>query len=392
MKTQIAKYAAKLAVDGSATPGRIALLAKDDELLSQGPKDLVQLGEAVLSQLNQVALTLAQPSLPITDFMLQRAAAEEKTLVPRDTETRTFLHDIPLVRREAGGKPDPVHLARLLRHRKGVIIEGVGIMASGGLTPEQAYINYCSVFHAVLVKYLLDLLQVGFMLPGEREAFETLRRDWLQPIETAGLTFGQGPLKRREEILTEIARAGRYTVEQRLVDSAFGNISWRDDRTVYISQTGAHLDELEGCIDPVPDDNTSTAGVTASSELMAHRRIFEQTGASAILHGHPKLAVVMSMLCEEQGCSVRDCWRQCPQVRFLGETPVVAGEIGAGGLAEKVAPVIGKAGRVIVFGHGVFTVGYNGFEEAYRALVEVENWCRKEFCRQLEQRLGYGTI
>jgi hypothetical protein len=99
-------------------------------------------------------------------------------------------------------------------------------------------------------------------------------------------------------------------------------------------------------------DNRSTTGITASSELAAHRRIYEVSGAGVILHGHPKFAVVMSMECEEEGCAIVDCWKDCPRVRFLGDTPVVAGEIGAGGLAKRVPPVIAGPGKAVVYGHG----------------------------------------
>lgn len=382
MKTQIAKYLAKLLRDGSARAESVSFLAKDDLLLAQGPGPHQTLAEAVLGRLNMTALVLASPSLPIADFLLARTPLAETRFIPRDTETRTFLHDIPIVRR-TGAPPDPALLARLLSTRKGILVEGLGILAVGSLTPEQAYINYSSVFHAVFVKYLIDLLAEGFRLPGEREAFEELREKWLRPIDASSLHFAEAPLPGREQILSEIAAAGRATVEMHLVDSAFGNISWRQGDLIYISQTGAHLDELDGFIDPVPGDNSSTAGVTASSELLAHRRIFERTGARAILHGHPKVAVVMSMLCERQDCKVENCWRSCPHVRYLEQIPIVAGEIGAGGLAEKVPPVIGQSGRALVYGHGVFTIGYKGFGEAFAALVEVENWCRAEYCRRL---------
>jgi ribulose-5-phosphate 4-epimerase/fuculose-1-phosphate aldolase len=386
VKTQIAKYAAKLAADGSTRPDRIAFLAKDDILLAQGAADLAERGADILSRLNVVALVAAQPVLPVADLLVRRAAGDAPALIPRDTETRTFLHDIPFVRRENSALPGPDRLARLLSQRKGIVVEGVGIIAVGTLTPEQAYINYASVFHAVMVKYLADLLRDGFQLPGEEAAFDELRREWLRPINTAGLIFGTHPLPDRSAVLAEIAQVGRYTVQKRLVDSSFGNISWREGNTLYISQTGTHLDELEGLIDPVPDDNSSTAGVTASSELIAHRRIVQATGARAVLHGHPKVAVVMSMQCEEENCAIDDCWRRCPKVRYLAEIPIVAGEIGAGGLAEKVAPVIGDTDRALVYGHGVFTIGRNGFREAFAALVEVENWCRKEYLRRLAAR------
>jgi len=66
----------------------------------------------------------------------------------------------------------------------------------------------------------------------------------------------------------------------------------------------------------------------------------------------------------------------------------VAGEIGAGGLAKRVPPVIAGPGRAIVYGHGVFTTGKTGFAEAFRAMVEVENWCRGEYRRFLVEKFG----
>ncbi len=41
--------------------------------------------------------------------------------------------------------------------------------------------------------------------------------------------------------------AGRKTIEYELVDSYFGNLSYYWNDTLYISQTGSCLDELEGC-------------------------------------------------------------------------------------------------------------------------------------------------
>jgi ribulose-5-phosphate 4-epimerase/fuculose-1-phosphate aldolase len=172
-----------------------------------------------------------------------------------------------------------------------------------------------------------------------------------------------------------------------LVDSFFGNISYSDGTLIYVSQTASSLDELDGCIDPVPFENSSTVGITASSELVAHRSIFETCGCRAILHGHPRFSVVMSMLCEEQDrCGITDCWKECSKVRILGGTPVVAGEIGAGGIARNVPPVIGEPGRAIVYGHGVFAIGREGFKEAFQAMVDVENWCREEYFRTFDAR------
>ncbi|HJV36114.1 class II aldolase/adducin family protein [Geomonas sp.] len=384
MKDQIEKYTAKLIADRAACADGIAFAAQDDVLITAGAPDLAELAGATLSRLNSLALVAARPSLPFADFLLARAPKEESCIVPQDTETRTFLHDIPFLRKAELQADPSAQIARLLGNRKGVIVEGVGIVAVGAITVEQAYINYSSVFHSTFVKYLQDLLKDGFLLPGEREAFQKFRTEWLKPLSAQGLVFREKLSEDREEILSEVERVGRYTVERALVDSFFGNISAHAGELIYISQTAASLDELKGCIDPVPTDNTSTTGITASSELLAHRKIFEHTGAKVILHGHPKFAVVMSMLCETKDCAIKDCWKDCPHVRHLGGTPVVAGEIGAGGLAKRVPPVIDETGSAIVYGHGVFTIGKDGFSEAFSAMVDVENYCRQEYFRRLD--------
>jgi len=388
VRDQIAKYTAKLTADRSALADGIAFAAQDDTLLAAGDPVLAALAADILGRLNSLALLIARPALPFAALLLARAPGTDSCLVPQDTETRTFLHDIPFLRREELAKDPAAQISRLLANRKGVIVEGVGVVALGTITVEQAFINYSSVFHSTFVKYLQDVLQSGFRLPGEREAFESFRNLWLQAPSAAGLEFRESLSEEREEILYEVEKVGRYTVERGLVDSFFGNISVRAGGLIYISQTAASLDDLKGCIDPVPNDNSSTTGITASSELLAHRKIFEASGARVILHGHPKFAVVMSMLCESGDCPVKDCWKDCPQVRHLGGTPVVAGEIGAGGLAKRVSPVIAATGSAIVYGHGVFTIGRQGFGEAFAAMVEVENFCREEYFRRLDRLQG----
>lgn len=387
MYDQIVKYATKLVSEGSAQAGRIAFAAQDDKLISAGKPFLASLSESVLSRLSCLALVTATPSLPFADFLIRRSARHEQKIVPRDTETRTFLHDIPIMRSGEAGSDPADTIAALLGNRKGIVVEGIGIIASGALTIEQAYINWSSVFHSTYIKYLEDLFENGFMFPGEEATFDDFRRKLLVPLSSDGLEFRKGPFSEKDAILDEMARVGRYTVQRGLVDSFFGNISYSSGTLLYISQTASSLDELSGCIDPVPFENSSTVGITASSELVAHRAIFDTTGCRAILHGHPRFAVVMSMICAERGaCLVTDCWKDCTKVRFLGDTPIVAGEIGAGGIARNVPPVIGRSGAAIVYGHGVFSIGMSDFREAFQRLVDVENRCRAEYFRQFDEK------
>lgn len=393
MIDQLYKYTAKLIADRSAMADTICLAAQDDVIISAGAPPLKKLSEDILGQLNCLALCSAMPALPFAEYLLQRAENTDDAIIPRDTETRTFLHDIPILRRHNLENDPAQTIATQLGSRKGVIVEGIGIIASGALTVEQAFINWSSVFHSTFIKYLEDVLEHGFKISGEAEAFAKFRNEWLKPLTDEGLDFRTGPLEDKSLILDEITNVGRYTVQRGLVDSFFGNISYRHNDLIYISQTASSLDELPGCIDPVPFENYSTVGITASSELVAHRSIFEQTGCRAILHGHPRFAVVMSMLCDmQEECGITDCWRDCKRVRMLGGTPIVAGEIGAGGIAKNVPPVIGGPGRAIVYGHGVFAVGKQDFSDAFKELVNVENWCRNEYFRRLDNKTRHITL
>ena len=158
MIRQIKKYFDKMIADGSADETKAAILAKDDQLLCQGSDLLLPLGEAVLDRLNIVSLVVATPPLPLLEVLLGRLASDATEISPLDTETRTFLHDIPIVRQTEFSVEQPERLVELLGQRKGILVEGVGIMATGSVTVELAYINYSSVYHALFIKVLLDLL------------------------------------------------------------------------------------------------------------------------------------------------------------------------------------------------------------------------------------------
>ena len=175
MHDQIRKYRAKLTEDRSAIPGLIAFAAQDDTMIWAGEESLSKIAAETLSQLNCLALCAARPALPFAEFLLRRAGLDEHEIIPRDTETRTFLHDIPLLRSSEMSEDGSVDIARLLGNRKGIVVEGIGIVASGALTVEQAYINWSSVFHSTFIKYLEDIFKNGFILPGEAEAFGRFR-------------------------------------------------------------------------------------------------------------------------------------------------------------------------------------------------------------------------
>jgi ribulose-5-phosphate 4-epimerase/fuculose-1-phosphate aldolase len=386
---QIEKYTNKLIEDRSAVPESIRFYALDDELIVGRDDEWRPVFEEVLAEFNVVGLLLAMPTLSFADFLIERSAGDESRIYPKDSEVKTFLHDIPFIRRGAvagTGEGLAKAISAILRERKGLIIQGVGFVATGTVTLEQAYITYSSMFHATFIKYLLDLVEYGVKVPGEREELERFRGEWLKAIDVERLSFRSGPISSQVEILDEICAVGRYTVESGLVDSFFGNISLYSDGAIFISQTGASLDELEGLIDPVPVDNSSTFGITASSELPVHRRIYDISDFTTVLHGHPKFAVVMSMFCGRRtACNITDCGRSCPETRFFEDVPIVPGEIGAGGVAKTVPPVVKECGRALVYGHGLFCAGGRDFKQAFDDLARIENLSRTRYFEMLER-------
>lgn len=387
MIAQLRYYQAKLLEDWLLSPEHLLLLAQDDESVSCGELLQSDLCREVHDRLGVTALIVGMPVLPLVDLLLAQAQPEADRVVPLDTETRTFLHDIPLVRAAELRLHGAEAIAGRLEERRGVIVEGLGLIASGGLTVEQAYVNFSSLLHASLVKLLLDLLREPLPAAEDLARLQPLWAELRKPL--AARTEGLAQIVPQEPALCyeSICRAGRRTVELGLVDSFFGNISVATDAALYISQTGASLDRLEDSIELVPNDDSTCAGLTASSELAAHRAIFAATGARTLLHGHPRFSVILSLLCEETGCRTGDCWRDCDRIRRLNGVPVVAGEVGAGGLAKSLPPVIGEKGVAVVYGHGVFALGEEDFATPLQAMLALENWCRQNFLQRLTLRL-----
>src|SRR5512138_2708891 len=107
------------------------MAAQDDVLLTEGDRELAVLAGEVLSSLPALALVAARPALPFADFLVRRASRDVSRILPGDSETRTFLHDIPFIRHEDQDGDIAASIARLLECRKGCIVEGKGIVAAG---------------------------------------------------------------------------------------------------------------------------------------------------------------------------------------------------------------------------------------------------------------------
>lgn len=382
METQLQRYNQLLVNEKAARSGRIALAAQNDRLCYHGPADLKELTCLLLQQLDCCAVIVGEPTLPFGDLLIQRAVPPSTVLTPRDSESRSSLHAIPCIPFTRVTTTLVRQICEALQTRKGCIVERLGLVSMGSLTVEQAYIVWSSLVHATTIKYFEDLLTSGPQLKQEAALLQRCRSEYLQPLQPADYYHGQLRLSAQgDEIAQAMCAVGRATVMMGLVDSFFGNISCTTETGLYISQTSARLDELQQQVDFVPIDGSSTSGITASSELPAHRAIAAATGCRAILHGHPRFSVIMSFFADIKGT---EGWEQ------LDGIPIVRGEGGVGGLAESLSAAFSRSGgnAVIVEGHGVFAISPHNFSETLETLSKVEQQCRSLYFRRIAERYG----
>ena len=377
MQRLVIKYAEKLVRHGLCDPGMPIVGGLNETLIWNREAPETEVLGNIIHGLNINSLLFAKPAEPfmrILDFHAKRCADE---FIPEDTETRTFLHSIPVCT-----ELDPAVIIPILKRRKGVVVAGKGIVTFGTVSPEQGFVVFSSIIFSAFVKFFVDYayLKIRRQTDPEMETLFPVVWDAYHQLlpEQNSSHVTAGALDSEEKIVDAMKQAGQATVDARMVDSFFGNISFRHQDTIYISQTGSSLDELDGCIDACPIDGSTSTGITASSELVAHRDIYLGNPVHSILHGHPKFSVIMSMICDKQECEYRGkCHVKCVEQRFVGDIPIVPGEVGTGprGLCRTLPPAMKGRRGVIVFGHGVFTVGKEDYVDTFDALMDIERMC-----------------
>lgn len=384
MKKLLEKYSAKLVSAGLAEPGTPLLGGLDAELEWNREDPAIPVLKEVFGGLNINSLLFSLPAEPYRSIIDYLASKDVNSIRPEDSETRTFMHDLPVIK---DFRSDLI--IEKLRNRKSVIIKGKGIVTWGTVSPEQAFIFYSSVCFACFVKFFSDYLRDrrrDVVTTDQEHVFRNALNN-LDKYPDEPPKLMTGPFRNSEEVYSAVAQAGRMTVQHRLVDSFFGNVSLKWGDTLFISQTTSSLDELEGCIDPCPLDGSACTSITASSEFSAHMSILRLTGMDAILHGHPKFSVIMSMDCQKENCPIRgSCHTSCPEKRFVRDIPIVPGEVGTGpfGLCNTLPPAMKGNRGTIVYGHGLFTVSRIDFNDAFKNLLSIERMCREEYFRILD--------
>ena len=376
MRSLIGKTVQRMLSQGMIGSADDALFyGRDDEIVSNRPTVDADV-RTLFDRLPVASLLFVTPAAPFGEILRSLGSAGQDRIEPRDGESALLLRDIPVV--DPG---DRDALLAALARRKGCILRDGRIAARGTVSADQAFVVASAIRFSAFVKRFLDFLSFAAR-NGRHPPFSPAESRRLRAILSTVPRPDPGilpplPTGTDAEVDAAMDACGRKTVEAGLVDAFFGNISWCDGDRLAISQTGSFLDELPGHIDRIPLDGSSTAGITASSETGAHLAICRETGRRAILHGHPRFSVVLSMHCREAGCPGEEsCGTTCPVPRWVDDVPIVPGETGAGryALARTVPPAVRGRRGAIVHGHGVFCAG-DSFPEALSSLAAIERLC-----------------
>ena len=183
----------------------------------------------VFQQLNINSLAFLRPCPPydrIIGFLADRALMASGRITPQDCETRTFLHDLPVVDRF-----DARAVGQALSLRKTVIIQardpggnaaGPAVIAPGTITPEQGFVHISSVCFACFVKFFSDylwILKTGQTDPEMDAVFDHIR-PFLTDTNSGGTSPASflmpGPFISEAQVIAGMSQAGKLLVTDRL--------------------------------------------------------------------------------------------------------------------------------------------------------------------------------
>src|SRR5512138_1970486 len=175
-----------------------------------------------------------------------------------------------------------------------------------------------------------------------------------------------------ERIYEQIRDIGRDLYVQNMISSHGGNISLRVGDRVVIKRRGAQLGRLRpsDLIETSIDKNDSGV-VLASTELLVHRTVYQQTPALAVVHCHPRTAIAFSLSRDEIVPIDNEA------SYLLKKVPVVTEEFASGTpeLANKVAAALQQYKIIMLRGHGSFATGQT-LDEAFHWSSTLEESCQ----------------
>jgi L-fuculose-phosphate aldolase len=175
-----------------------------------------------------------------------------------------------------------------------------------------------------------------------------------------------------ERIYQQFREIGEDMYAAGLISSHGGNISLRLGDRVVIKRRGAQLGRLKphDLVETYIEKNDSGVAL-ASTELLAHRMIYQMTPALAIVHCHPRLAIAYSLSRDEIVPIDNEA------SYLLKKVPVIWEEFASGTpeMANKLARALQSYKIVMLRGHGSFAIGQT-LDEAFHWSSILEESCQ----------------
>jgi L-fuculose-phosphate aldolase len=166
---------------------------------------------------------------------------------------------------------------------------------------------------------------------------------------------------------TALVGYGLKMAADRLAVGSAGNLSVRVGDTVVMTPTGISYDRIADSDICVLDahGNLLDGDGARSSEWPMHRRIYDDTGAGAVVHTHSPFAVALSTVCDELPAIHYSILRLGgPTVRVAPYTT-----FGSDGLAGAAAAALQDRTAALLQNHGAIVYGTSLGEAYDRALL-----------------------
>jgi len=171
------------------------------------------------------------------------------------------------------------------------------------------------------------------------------------------------------DIIDEMIETGKKIGELGLIESSHsGNISVRNNEKFYIKKHGKMLFSLKRDDIIELDFKNENNYDMASSEVYAHKNIYLNTDANAIIHAHTTYAIVLSLFYEK-------IYPVDAEGKFyLDYVPVIISDdpVASKDIAEKLGKTLSNHRVAIVRGHGTFSTGKD-LDEALKYLTLSES-------------------
>lgn len=170
---------------------------------------------------------------------------------------------------------------------------------------------------------------------------------------------------------------GRKLVSMGFCTSFFGNISFRDEKFIYITKSSTMLDELSDDDIIKVDLRSYSHPMEASSEYIVHKGIYDITDYTHIIHAHTDYATLMDLF--DHNYVTYDYGET---LGFLKRVPIVKGKSGSNELMKNMSSALAENPVAIAFRHGIFAAG-GSFKECYIYLSALEYYSKEKYYRRI---------